>query len=363
MGRPKLTTPNYRLTRRGERWYVRWWERNTWQRVSAGTTDRAEAQRFLAQFIAGQGTPAPPKVPVVSVILEGYLADRRGEVRDIERLETSARHLTDHLGDLQPDHLTKERIRFYRAQRKAEGQLVGPPDARRKKTIADGTLGRELGTLRTALKWAKHARWVTGDLPYIELPPQPPPRDRWLTREEADRLLAAASAFHVRVFLHLCLYTAGRSGAIRELTWDRVDFEAGLIDLGYVVGGKNRAVVPMSDKLRPILLEAREAATCKYVVEYASGPVQSLKTAIRGAAKRAHLSGVSAHILRHSAATWMAIAGIPMEQIGRLLGHRDVRTTWRIYAKYTPGYLRDAIEALSGPAGTENVSTKAARSA
>ena len=73
-------------------------------------------------------------------------------------------------------------------------------------------------------------------------------------------------------------------------------------------------------------------ATCPFVIEYGGRSVASLKTATRGAARRASLAGVTPHILRHSAATWMAMAGVPMEQIGRLLGHRDVRVTWRIYA-------------------------------
>jgi integrase len=127
-----------------------------------------------------------------------------------------------------------------------------------------------------------------------------------------------------------------------------VDFGASLIDLGRVAGGKNRAVVPIAARLRPILEEAREAATCEYVIEYGGKPVASLKTATRGAARRAGLSGVTPHILRHTAATWLAMAGIPMEEIGRLLGHRDFRTTWRIYAKHAPEYLRGAIDALSG---------------
>jgi integrase len=348
MGRPKLDTPNYRLARRQGRFYVRWWESGAWKRISAGTSIEREAQVFLAQFIAGQGTPEPPPAPTVEAIVEGYLADRKQAVRHYERLEMAAKPLCRHLGDLQPDHLTKERIRFYRARRQAEGHPVGPADAQRKKSIADGTLIRELGMLRAALQWAKREKWISGDLPHIEMPEQPPPRDKWLTRDEADRLLASAKAFHVRVFLSLCLYTAGRGGAIRELTWDRVDFDGGLINLGHVSGGKSRAVVPMSDKLRPILMEARQGATCPYVIEYAGQPVHSLKTATRGAARRAGLPGVTPHVLRHTAATWMAMAKVPMDQIGRLLGHRDVRTTWRIYAKYSPDYLRGAIEALSG---------------
>ncbi len=224
MARPKLDQPNYRLIRRGSRFYVRWWQDGDWQRVSTGTTDQREAQVFLAQFIAGQGTPEPPARPTVSQVLDGYLADRKPAVRHYERLEMAAKPLRRHLGDLEPDHLTKERIRFYRRRRQAEGHHVGPADQRHKKGISDGTLIRELGTLRAALQWAKHEKWISGDPPHIEMPEQPPPRDRWLTREEADRLLESTKAFHVRVFLWLCLYTAGRSGAIRELTWDQGGF-------------------------------------------------------------------------------------------------------------------------------------------
>jgi integrase len=202
--------------------------------------------------------------------------------------------------------------------------------------------------LRAALAWARRARWISGDLPYLELPTQPRPRERFLNRDEADRLLACAAMHHVKVFLALCLYTAGRSGAIRELTWDRVDLTTGLIDLGQAVGGKGRAVVPIADRLRPILEDARTAATCPYVVEYDGAPVASLKTGTRAAARRAGLAGVTPHVLRHTAATWMVEAGIPIEQVAQMLGHRDPRVTWRIYAKHAPDYLREAVNALNG---------------
>ncbi len=82
----------------------------------------------------------------------------------------AAKPLGRHLGDLEPDHLTKERVRFYRARRAAEGQEVGPADQRRTKPIQDGTVIRELGMLRSALEWAKRERWIKGDLPHIEMP-------------------------------------------------------------------------------------------------------------------------------------------------------------------------------------------------
>jgi integrase len=349
MARAKLDTPNHRLVKRGNRFYVRWWADGEWQRVSTGTDDQRSAQIYLAQFLAGQGTPAPPKTPTVSEILDAYLTDRKPVVvpRGYETLQTNLKALKRHLGDLEPDHLTKERIRFYRRQRTAEGYEVGKADARRKKPVQDGTILRELVTLRAALKFAKTEKWIS-EAPYIEVPSQPKPRDRWLSRDEADRLLAESQALHVRTFLAVCLYTAARSAAVLQLTWDRVDLVAGMIDFGSVAGGKGRAVVPIADSLQPFLSEAHQAATCRFVVEHGSKPVGSVKTGVRAAARRAKITGVSPHVLRHTAATWMAMKGIKIEVIARMLGHSDPRVTWRTYAKYSPDYLRDAVAALSG---------------
>jgi integrase len=347
MGRPKLETPNYRLVQRGQRYHVQWWQDGKPRSVSTGQTDKRQASVWLNQFVAGQGTPEPPAAPTLSQVLDGYLADRKQAVIGYETLVTNAKALKRQLGDLEPDHLTTERMRFYRSRRRAEGHEVGPADNRRKKPIQDGTILRELVTLRAALKWAQNQKWIV-TAPHIEVPSQPPPRERWLTRDEADRLLASAQAPHVRTFLAICLYTAARAQAVMDLTWNRINSDAGIIDLGSASGGKARSVVPITAKLRPYLEEARRAATCAYVIEHAGKPVASVKTGTRAAARRAGLPGVTPHVLRHTAATWMAMERVPMEQIARMLGHSDTRITWRTYAKYSPDYLRDAADALSG---------------
>lgn len=347
MARPRLERPNYALTKRGDRFYVQWWQDGTAQRVSTGETERRAAQAWLAQFVAGRETPSPPTVPTISAIFDGYLADRKQVVRGYATLENAGKSLKRHLGDLQPDHLTKERIRFYRRRRVTEGYEVGPANARRRKPVKDGTILRELVTLRAALKWGQHEKWIT-EVPYIEVPSQPPPRDRWLTRHEADRLIDAALAPHVKLFLSICLWTAARPGAVLDLTWDRIDLHGGRIDLGNLPGGKGRAVVPISAKLLPLLQEAHKIATCPYVIEHGSKPVGSVKTGTRAAARRAGLRGVTPHVLRHTGATWLAMGGVPLDQIARLLGHSDPRVTARTYAKYSPDYLKSAITVLNG---------------
>jgi integrase len=284
----------------------------------------------------------------VGAILDGYLADRKPVAAAYDTLEVSAKAIRRHLGDLQPDHLTKERIRFYGRQRKAEGHIVGPADARRKKTTSDGTIIRELVTLRAALKWAQHERWITG-IPYIEVPSAPPVRDRWLTRDEADRLLESAQAPHVKTFIALGLHTAARSGALLELTWDRVDLVAGVIQLGQGVGNKRRGIVPINGPLRSILETARQGATCHYVVEHGGRAVASVKTGFNAAARRAGVQGVSPHTLRHTAVTWMIAAGVPMPMVARYAA-MSLHMVETRYGHHSPDWLRQAANALSGVA-------------
>lgn len=346
MARPKFDTPNYRLIQRGSRFYVRWWENGTWQRLSTGTEIRAEAQRFLAQFIAGRNAPDAPEQLTIGAILDGYIADRKGRVAAHDTLEVCAKALRRHLGDLEPEHLNRERSRFYAARRRAEGYLVGPPDKRRKKPVSNGTIIRELVTLRAALKWALGEKWIT-HLPYVEVPEQPQPRERYLTRGEADLLLRSAQAFHVRLFIALGLYTGARAGALLELTWPQVDFESGRISLGRGRGNKRRAIVPIVDRLRPYLEEAHAAATCQFVIEYGSERVTSVKTGFRAACRRAELKGVTPHILRHTSHTWQVQAGVSLEKVAAFHGNRK-EIVERVYGHHSPEWLREAAEALSG---------------
>ncbi len=346
MARPRLDSPNFKLARRGDRFYVRWWEAGQWKRISTGTEDRREAARFLAQFAAGHGTPEPPALPTIDEILAGYLADRKDRVAAYATLEACAKSLRRHLGELQPDHLTTERSKFYAKRRRAEGYMVGPPQARRKKPVSDGTILRELLTLRAALKWAVEEKWIK-DRPKIVVPRQPAPRDRWLTREEANRLIATSTG-HVHLFIALALYTGARAGALLELTWDRVDLVNERIDLGRGTGNKRRARLPISAPLLPILREARSWAISPFVVSVGAKPVASIKTGFRAACRRAGLAGVTPHSLRHTAATWMVQGGRSFEEVAMFLGNR-AEVIERVYGHHSPDFLKAAAAALAGP--------------
>lgn len=345
MARPRLEQPNFRLARRGDRYYVRWWQDGRWQRISTGTADLVAAKRYLAQFEAGYGTPAPIARPTINQVLDVYLADRKPRVAAYATLELACKALRRHLGDLEPQHITRERSRLYARQRRAEGYEVGPEAKRRRKPVKDGTIIRELVTLRAALRNQGGEAAAAADM--IETPRTPQPRDRWLTREEAAKLLEAAKLPHVKLFVALALYTAARRGAILALPWQAVDLAGRTIDLGRGVGNKRRAVVPIAAPLLELLTEAKQGRTGPLVIEHAGEGVKSIRTGFTAAANRAGLAGVTPHVLRHTAATWMAIAGIPLQEIARFLGN-SLAMVEKVYAKHSPDYLRRAADALTG---------------
>src|SRR5262245_22040962 len=102
----------------------------------------------------------------------------------------------------------------------------------------------------------------------------------------------------------------------------------------------------MNRVCKAALLEAKAGALSDYVIEWAGEPVKSLKRSLKTAARNAGITKtVSPHILRHSAAG-MAEDGVSMEEIQQFMGHEDIETTRKIYARFSPTYLKRAAKAL-----------------
>lgn len=214
---------------------------------------------------------------------------------------------------------------------------------RSRKGKSPSTIRTELEALRACLRWH-----YGKDAPQITAPPPAKARERYLTKAEAERLLAAIETPHVRLFVEMALGTGARMGAILDLTWDRVDLTHGTIDLnpaGRDITNKRRTVVGITARLHAELEKAHKASLSDYVIEYAGKPVASVKTAIAAAARR---SGVpcSPHVFRRTAAVWMAMADVPLERIAQVLGHTSTRITYANYARYSPRFMADAMAAL-----------------
>lgn len=94
------------------------------------------------------------------------------------------------------------------------------------------------------------------------------------------------------------------------------------------------------------LREARTGALTDHVIEWNGKAVASIKTGFEAAVSAAGLEGVTPHVLRHTAAVWMAEDGVDMEEIAQYLGHEDSRITRKVYARFSPGHLQKAAASL-----------------
>lgn len=294
-----------------------------WRR-SLGTADRAEAERRFRDLrfeAPGQSN---------ADFMAAYLAEKRSKkAASIRAMEYAWQALAPTFAALRPDQITRKLCQDYAKKRRREG-------------VSDGTIIKELGVLKAALGWANKAAGAV-----FEMPPTPQARERHITLAEFNKLLGACELPHMRLFCLLAWYTAGRASAIFELTWDRVDFTRGQIRLSKGGGRqKGRATVPIADRLRTALTEAHHARTSDYVIEWGGNPVGSVARAFRAACIKAKLADVSPHVLRHSAAVRMVENGVPLEVVGQYLGHTDLKVTYRVYARFSPTFLKGAADAL-----------------
>jgi integrase len=326
---------DYKLGKLNGRRVVTWQEdgRRRRFRLREGISAVEAASEFKA-FVRSRERLLVSDDVRVGDIVEAYIRDREVDGKATSKQRYSWKALSPMFARMRPADITKADCTGFTNARLAEG-------------CSAGTAWTDLGVLNAALGWAKKHKKIS-DRPHIFLPEQPPPKERFLTRAEAQMLLAAAATHHLRLFIMLALATAGRAAALMELTWDRVDFERGIIDLRSAerATNKRRAIIPMNESLRAELQQAKQGAISPFVIEWAGQRIRSVKTGFGRAVAKCGWDDVSPHTLRHTAAVWMAEADIPMAVIAQYLGHTSTAVTERVYARYSPSYLRKASDVL-----------------
>jgi integrase len=185
---------------------------------------------------------------------------------------------------------------------------------------------------------------------------------RSLQPGEVSRLLAACDRRTVagrRDFAMLTLMArlGLRAGEVRALALGDIDWPAGEL----LIRGKGNRLerLPLPEDVGQALsayLQRGRPATAqgRKVFVRVRSPHQALSScgvsrAVEAAATRAGLGRVSAHQLRHTAATAMVRAGVPLPDVGQVLRHRRLTTT-AIYAKVDRQGLRQLARRWPGGA-------------
>jgi integrase len=242
-----------------------------------------------------------------------------------------------------------------------------------------GGARRDLEDLRAAVN--HHAKeGLHRGIVRVWLPQKGLPRDRWLTRAEAARLILACWRYremqrrhrgadkgrilptdkqplrHLARFILIGLYTGTRAGAIASASpipaigRSYVDLDRGIfyrLPAGRAATNKRQPPVPLPPRLLAHMRRWHaKGIIAKHFVEFYGEPVKSVKTAFKRATTLAKLKNVSPHTLRHTAATWMMQAGGDLWQSAGYLG-MSVETLQRVYGHHHPDHLSDAIAAIS----------------
>jgi integrase len=283
-----------------------------------------EAEKRLAAYIAEKYSPSRHARQIdhidVADVLSIYLEDCGPRMADQPKLERCIGRLNDYWGGKMLSQVTAAECRTYVHERGKSGGARA-----------------DLETLRAAINHHAKQNLHYGTV-RVTLPVKGPPRDRWLTRSEAAKLIWACwryreqqtahrgrlkgqlIASHKRPLRHLArfiligLYTGTRAGAIASASPYRreghsfVDLDGGIfyrLAIGRRATNKRQTPAPIPPRLLAHMRRwVRRGIVTSHFVEWQNAPVKSVKTGFKHAVSLAGLWGnVTPHTLRHTAAT------------------------------------------------------------
>ena len=149
--------------------------------------------------------------------------------------------------------------------------------------------------------------------------------------------------------------SASACGSPRRPSARQVDLRNGFILVEQTKNGERREV-PINAAVREVLTAIVRRLDSKYVFEEKGGPLRCVRHAFDRACKKAGIYNFRFHDLRHTAASFMAMAGIDLLSIGKILGHKTIGMTKR-YAHLSPGHLRNAVDAIDRAMASDKTPT------
>ncbi|MEQ8508490.1 MAG: site-specific integrase [Rhodospirillaceae bacterium] len=344
--------------------------------------------RILLGGIADGDDPAEKKLvarndPTLSEVCDLYLKD--GPVMKPDKKQSSwqtdrsniNRHIKPLLGNRKLASLTKADVQRFQADvtlgKSATVQKTGNKRGKAIVRGGPGTAARATTVLCAALSFAvERGLRDTNPGRGVKLN-KLQSRSRFLSTAELTALgdvLAEEEQKTEQVWavaaIRLLTLTGCRKGEILSLKWSYVDLERGMLRLPDSKTGAK--VVPVGQPVIDLLSALPRLAGSEYVLPSVTtdGPLVGLQKAWERIRVKAKLSDVRLHDLRHSFASVAVGAGNSLYIVGRILGHKDSRTT-EIYAHLADDPVRATANEtathiaglLGGPAvraGNENES-------
>jgi integrase len=329
-------------------------------RADVLTTEQARklGRSILARAVLGENPQLRRQelraIPsLAAFVADKYLPFVKTYKRSWSTDETVLRiHVLPSLGKMALDEITAEHIIALIARMRSDGYAVG-------------TSNRVVMILRymynLASKW-KIPGVVQNPTRGIELG-QEAQRNRFLTREEAQRLVDALTVDENRTAANailLLMLTGGRRNEITQAKWEHVLWKERKLLVPLSKSGKPRWIA-LSTSAMSLLDSIPRLPGCDYIFPspITNRPCPSLWFPWRRIRARAGLQDVRLHDLRHSFASFLVNEGVSLYVVQALLGHANARTTQR-YAHLASDTLTDATEIVDGIVVAQSVIPSAA---
>lgn len=283
-------------------------------RKSASFNTKREAQDWAARHEYLAVTEETPKgKDTFAEVLLRY-------ARDISPSKRGARWEIIQINRFARSELAKKQIASLRPS-----DFAAWRDARLKE-VAPATVNREMTILSAVLHTARREWGLITQSPLTDVrkPSPPPPRDRRVSQEEIDKLLATCGTDLAKVSARVihafrfAIETAMRAGEIVSLTSKDVNFETRVATLEMTKNGTARKV-PLSTAAISLLNALPENEGTLFGITSAQADALFRKTRDRAKIENLHF-----HDSRHEAITRLA-KKLDVLALARVVGHKDIR--------------------------------------
>src|SRR2546422_1719947 len=172
-------------------------------------------------------------------------------------------------------------------------------------------------------------------------------RTRYLSVGECHRLIDSCMAPHIRAIVTVALHTGMRLGEILNLRWQDLDFSSGFILVRDSKNGQARQV-PMDSMISTVLRSWPRLSDQDIVFTsvMTGGRIVDVRTGFLNSCKRAELTDLHFHDLRHTFASQFVMAGGDLYILKEILGHKSLAMTTR-YSHLSPTYKIKAIDRMN----------------
>lgn len=228
------------------------------------------------------------------------------------------------------------------------------------KSLAPQTINRRLALIKGMFSWAMREGHISsnplrGNVEMLKEPDMN--RIRYLSPDERERLLNALNKRdaeekdYLRCAVILSLNTGIRKGTLLHLRWEYVDWERKtlLLPAQIMKGGKTH-IIPLNSIALGALADWKKRCNPSdgwiFPGDTPEGHLGDIKNPWETLLKRAKIQNFKWHDMRHDFGSQLAMAGVDILTIKKLMCHTDLKMT-QIYAHLSPQHINLATEKLS----------------